>query len=51
MDKIIADSSTPSGWNYECFGPGGSTILTCSQTEARFWHSIGYVVLHVVNWA
>jgi hypothetical protein len=51
MDKIIAVSSTNASWNYECFGPAGSTILTCSQTEARFWHAIGYVVLHVTKWA
>ena len=50
MDNIISDSSG-NGSGYECFGPGGSTILTHSQAEALFWHSLGYVVLHVSHWA
>ena len=50
MEKIILDS-TGLGWGYECFGSDGSCIHTNSQAEARFWHSLGYVVLHFSHWA
>lgn len=50
MDKTIPDSAG-NGWGYECFGPGGSVILASNQAEALFWHSLGYVVLHISHWA
>lgn len=50
MAKVIS-SSTLAGWGYECFGPDGSFVLTPSQAEALFWHSLGYVVLHISHWA
>jgi hypothetical protein len=50
MDNFIAVSINGTR-NYECFGPRGSSLLTSSQTEALFWHSLGYVVLHVTKWA
>lgn len=44
MDKLTADSTGDTG--YECLGLNGSRIFTASLAEARFWHSLGYVILH-----
>ena len=49
MDKIILDSAGV-GPAYECLGLSGSRIVTRSQAEACFWHSLGYVVLHYSHW-
>jgi hypothetical protein len=50
MNTMISNP-TSDGWGFECFGPNGSPVLTNSQAEALFWHSLGYVVLHVSHWA
>jgi hypothetical protein len=50
MNNITSKAATTGG-GYECFGPGGTAVLTSSQAEALFWHSLGYVVLHISHWA
>jgi hypothetical protein len=50
MDPLNPNSMN-NRWGYECFGPRGTVIQTDCQNEALFWHSLGYVVLHVSNWA
>ncbi|VTU40204.1 hypothetical protein [Variovorax sp. PBL-E5] len=48
MDNI---NSVPAGnvRGFECFGPNGSVVFCTAQGEALFWHSLGYVVLHVCH--
>jgi hypothetical protein len=51
MDKMILDSGSPDR-GYECYGSKEcACILDCGKNEARFWQSLGYVVLHFAHQA
>ena len=51
MDKMILDLGSADR-GYECFGWSDcSCIENCGKNEARFWHSLGYVVLHFAHQA
>jgi hypothetical protein len=39
------------GWRYcyECTAPNGSRLQTANESEAFFWHLLGYEVVRLVE--
>jgi len=48
-DKLNPQPAAAAAHGFECFGPNGTVVFCTGQAEAVFWHSLGYVVLHVAH--